>query len=114
MPGDGRRGAVEQSNIAISRNFIEEIVIDCGVDEFLRAERTHIIGSGDGERLEVILEAVFENLIFNFHNNDRRITTFAGQLECRIAAVGRPSDAPEGEADVGDIAAVEEVAAGAV
>lgn len=113
MPGDGRRGAVEQSNIVRSRNCIEEIVIDCGVYEFLRAERTHIIGSGDGKRLGIILAAVFENLIFNFRNNDRRLITFAGQSECRIAAFGRSSDAPEGEADIGDIAAVEEVAAGA-
>lgn len=62
----------------------------------------------------IIFDAEFENLIFDFLYYDRCLISFACQLQRRIAAAGRPSVAPEWEADVGDVAAVEEIAAGAV
>ena len=49
LSGNWRGGAIEQGNVSIIRNRIEEIVIDCGVDEFVRAEIVHVIVSGDGE-----------------------------------------------------------------
>lgn len=107
-----RRGAIDQRDVAISRIYcIEEIVIDCGVDEFVRAEAGHVISSGDGERWGILLSAEFENLVFDFLYYDGRIGSLAGQFQRRMAAAWWATVPPEWKADVGDITAVEVVAA---